>query len=256
MSWRPALSILLLALALPASAAQEKGAALPFGPGEELIYRVTALGMTAGRARIAVGLPEKRGEVEAWPVVVQARTDSFFDSIYRVRDRFVTWWSPADGRVLGAEFHADEGGERRRSRTRLDHARGVAEVERQRAGERSRATYAIPAGAYDIAGAIFALRRTPLAPGTVEELDVFTGRKVFRLRCTAVGVETVQTGAGSFEAIATRIELGFDGPFASKRDVRAWFSNDARRIPLRFEAELALGTLVADLLERPGALRP
>lgn len=257
MQWR-VLPVLLLSAALPAFAAPTgEGAAHPFSPGEELVYAVKALGMTAGKARITVGLEEQRGGVGAWPVVVQARTDALFDSIYSVRDRLVTWWNPTDGRVVGHEFYADEGGRRSRSRTSLDHARGIAEVERQRegSGERSKKQYEIPAGAYDVAGAVFALRRRPLAPGTVEEVDVFTGKKVFKLRCTVIGVEKLKTGAGSFEAIATRIETDFEGHFASKRDVRAWFSNDERRIPLRFEAEFALGTLVADLLEARRGIR-
>lgn len=223
----------------------------PFSPGEELVYKITALGMTAGKARIAVGTETEKDGVGTWPVVVQARTDSLFDSIYTVRDRFVTWWHPASGRVVGADFFADEGGERRRSTSKLDHAAGRAEVIRieESKGKRTKKNYEIAPGSYDIAGAIMALRARPLTPGSVEEIDVFTGKKVFKLRCTAVRTEKIKTGAGSFDAVFTKIELGFDGQFASKRDVLAWFSNDERHLPLRLEAEFVLGSVVADLVE-------
>lgn len=223
-----------------------------FTPGEELTYKVTALGMTAGKARIQVGTWTEREGVKAWPVVVNARTDSIFDSIFSVRDRFVSWWEPTSGRVLGADLYAEERGKRHRSRSRLDHDQGKAEVFRLKEwnGERTTRSYDIPAGAYDIAGAIFALRQRDFVPGQVEEIDVFTGSKVFKLRCVVEGKEKVRVGAGTYDAWVTRIQLGFDGNFASKRDVRAWFSADERKIPLRMEAELVLGSLVADLTDQ------
>src|SRR5690554_3900612 len=78
-----------------------------FRPGEQLEYEIRALGMKAGRARIQVGTWTERDGVRSWPVVVNARTDSLFDSIYSVRDRFITWWDPETGRVLGADFWAE-----------------------------------------------------------------------------------------------------------------------------------------------------
>lgn len=235
---------------VPIPGGEPVSAPLPFTPGEELVYKITALGMTAGKARISVGSSTKREGVSTWPVVVQARTDSIFDAVYSVQDRFVTWWDPETGRVIGNEFYANERGKRRRTRARLSHDEGKAEVFRleEGSGQRSTRSYEIPAGAYDIAGAIMALRGRPLLPGTVEEVDVFDGKKVFRLRCIVEGQEKVKVGAGTYDAITARIQLGFDGNFKSKRDLKAWFSADDRRIPLRFEAEFALGSVVADLL--------
>lgn len=231
--------------------------AMPFTPGEELVYKVTALGMNAGRALVQVGAGTEVAGTRAWPVVVHARTDSIFDSIFSVRDKFITWWDPATGRVLGAELYAEERGKKHRSRSRLDHEKGKAEVVRHKewSGERSTRSYDVPSGAYDIAGALFALRGRELAPGSVEEVDVFTGSKVFRLRCIVEGREKVRVGAGTFDAVVARIQLGFDGNFASKRDVRAWFSDDERKLPLRMEAELVLGSLVADLTSEKRGIR-
>lgn len=241
----------------PASAASsrsESGLHPAFRPGEELEYEIRALGMKAGRARIQVGTWTERDGVRSWPVIVNARTDALFDSIYSVRDRFITWWDPETGRVLGADFFAEERGKRHRSRSQLDHEAGKAEVFRFKEwnGERSTRKYDIPSGSYDIAGAIFALRQRELTPGTVEEVDVFTGRKVFRMRCIVEGIETLKTGAGTFRAISARLQTGFDGNFASKRDVRIWFSADERKIPLRMEADLVLGSLVANLASARG----
>ncbi|AKU91216.1 ATP-dependent exoDNAse (exonuclease V) alpha subunit - helicase superfamily I member [Vulgatibacter incomptus] len=228
---------------------EEKSKVAPFTPGEELVYDVTALGMTAGKARISVGSSTDRDGVPAWPLVVQARTDSVFDAIYSVKDRFVSWWDPATGRVVGNEFYADERGKRRRSKSRLDHDTGKAEVTRVKewSGEKSVRSYEIPAGAYDIAGAMMALRSRPLKPGTVEEVDVFDGSKVFRLRCIVERREQVKVGAGTFDAILTRVQLGFEGNFESKRDLKTWFSADERHLPLRLEAEFVLGSVVAEL---------
>ena len=223
---------------------------VPFSPGEEMVFQIGALGMKAGKARVAVGASTDRDGVSAWPIVIQARTDSIFDAVYSVKDKFVSWWHPESGRVVGADFYADENGKRHRSRSRLDHDAGKAEVKRENvSGKRTVDSYDIPPGAYDIAGAVMALRARKLAVGDVEQIDVFTGKKVFALRCTVLGTDRVKTAAGSFDAVVAEIELGFDGNFASKRNVKAWFSNDERHLPLKVEAEFMLGSVVGELVD-------
>ena len=222
----------------------------PFSPGEEMVFQIEALGMNAGKARLSVGTTADRDGVPSWPIVIQAKTDSIFDAVYSVKDKFVTWWHPETGRVVGADFYADENGKRHRSRSRLDHAAGKAEVKREKAsGKRTVESYDIPPGAYDIAGAVMALRGRELKVGDVEEISVFTGRKVFALRCRVTGTDRVKTAAGSFDAVVSQIELGFDGQFASKRDVKAWFSADERHLPLKIEAEFLLGSVVGELVD-------
>lgn len=242
-------AVMSLWVAHPSTARAEIVSAA-FSPGEELVFEVGALGLTAGKARISVGTSTPRDGVSAWPIVVQAKTHSIFDAIYSVRDQFISWWHPETGRVVGADFYANENGKKHRSRSRLDHDAGKAEVKREKAsGKRSVDSYDIPPGSYDIAGAIMALRGRPLKVGDVEEIAVFTGRKVFNLRCQVTGTEKVKTSLGTFDAVVTRVQLGFDGQFASKRDVKAWFSNDPRHLPLKLEAEFLLGSVVGQLVE-------
>jgi hypothetical protein len=238
--------VLAVLAALPQPA---RGATVPFTPGEELVYEVEALGMNAGKARISVGAAADRDGSSAWPIVVWARTDSLFDAVYPVRDRFVSWWEPDSGRALGADLFADEGGKKRRESSRVDHALGKAEVRREKGSERSTSSYPVPAGVFDIAGALMALRGEDLAVGQVVQLPVFTGKKVFTLRCTIVGTEKIETDAGSFDTLVARVQLGFDGKFAAKRDLKVWFSADEQKIPVRLEVEFVLGHLVAQLVQ-------
>ena len=178
-----------------------------FSPGEELVYAIEALGMDAGKGRVTVGTPTDRDGVRALPIVAQGRTDSLFDRVFSVRDKFISWWDPATGRVIGSDLQADEGGKKSRSRSVLDHKAGKAYVRREKAtGERTQSTYDLPAGAFDIAGAVMELRNRKLEPGTTEEVKVFTGRKTFTMRCRVEGLERITVPAGSFEAISTMTE--------------------------------------------------
>lgn len=234
----------------PAAAApQQIQHKVPFTPGEECVYEIEAMGMSAGKARLSVGASATRDGLPSWPIVVLGRTDSLFDHVFSIRDKFVTWWHPETGRVIGTDLYAEEGGKRHRSRSRLDHAAGKAEVLREKDGQRNVSSYDIPVGSFDIAGAVMALRARPLRVGDVEEIHVFTGKKSFLMRCHVETIETLETEAGTFDAVAVRIELGFEGNFASKQDVRGWFSNDARHIPLKLKAELMLGSLVVQLVK-------
>jgi hypothetical protein len=120
-----------------------------FSPGEELVYQIEALGMDAGKGRVTVGTPADRDGVRALPIVAQGRTDSIFDRVYSVRDKYITWWDPATGRVIGSDLQADEGGK--------STARACSTTRRARPppreGERPHRAPTTPPGP-DIAGAV------------------------------------------------------------------------------------------------------
>ena len=83
-----------------------------FGPGEQIIYKVSWLGLPAGTADVTVGVetPEHPGTL---PIVTNGRSDLV---IYPIRNKIISWWDPASGRSRGLEMYQDENHKRRRVR--------------------------------------------------------------------------------------------------------------------------------------------
>jgi hypothetical protein len=73
------------------------------------------------------------------------------------------------------------------------------------------------------------------------------------LKAKVEGVETVKTLFGNREAFRLRVYTQFSGKLAARRDMWFYYSTDEARLPLRIEAELALGRIVAELTDyKPG----
>ena len=85
------------------------------------------------------------------------------------------------------------------------------------------------------------------------ELPVFTVGRTFRLRAVVDAKETIDTALGPREVFRLRVRTGFGGDFAAARELRVWMTADEVRVPVRVEADFALGSLRAELTDyKPG----
>ena len=240
-----AVALLCAAFAPGASWASAAGSA--FAPGEQLVYRLTYLGIHAASARISVGEAQERSGQQVWPLVVQTQTESLF-RLYPVNDRFVSWWAPEAQRSLGFVLAADENHQRRRQSVTLGDPSGRAQVTMKHEGKPAEEKeHEIDPAALDIASATFALRNRALAVGQVHELPVFTGSKQFSLRFTVESIERIKTEFGEREVFRARVQTAFGGKLKAQRDMRAFITTDPSHVVVKLEAELGFGSIVADL---------
>lgn len=230
-----------------------QGAAQPgvlaFGPGEQTTYRVQYLGVTAGEAQVTVGAPTRQFGQEVVPLVALARTDENV-GVWPIKDRFVSYFSPEHGKVLGSDLFVDENRKRRRQRIRLNPDGRSAQVVKQKEGERPQeAQHTVPENVSDVAGATFLLRNQELVVGQTYEVPVFTGSKTFVLRAKVEGKQQLATPMGPREVFRLRVKTQFDGKLASKRDIVAYLTTDPSHLPVRIEADFVVGQIVAELKE-------
>ena len=132
-STRRPLHRLALAAVLLVSGAAAAQPSSAFGPGEQTTYKVQYLGVTAGTATVTVGGPTTQWGKQVWPIVSVAKSDPDV-GVWPIRDKFVTYWESASGRILGSDFFADENKKRRRQRIKMDADLKGATVIRQKEG--------------------------------------------------------------------------------------------------------------------------
>jgi hypothetical protein len=220
----------------------------PFGPGEQIDLSVDYLHVHTAQARVLVG----RAEGSIWPIIVQARTDGLV-GLLDIREHLVSYWDADAGVSRGTDLNAIEIGDRHTDRARFDRENGKVAVRVLRRGLTQERTLDVPRDVHDLASALLHLRRQALAPGEHVECKVFTGEETFTLSADVVGRERVETPAGRFDAVRVRVRYGLQGRFAAS-DAEAWFSDDARHVPLRMTAGFAVGRVTATLVGyRPGA---
>ncbi len=220
-----------------------------FSPGEETTFQVRYLGLPTGEGRISVGQPA--GDV--WPVIFQAKTDGIAGFI-DIREHLVSYWDAVRRLPRGSDLRAYEAGDYHADGVRIDREKGQVTFEVTRNGRRTARAVPAPADVQDLTSAFMWLRLQPLAPGERHEIPIASGQQQFPLTAEVLGRDTVETPAGTFRCVKVKVRTGITGPFASKRDLMLWLSDDPRHLFVRASADFAVGSVVATLTShRPGA---
>ncbi len=244
--FRPAVLLLLVVLPLPTFAAPTRSA---FGPGEHIAYQVRYLGITAGIADLTVGATMQRDGHDVWPIICVAKTTSVA-SIYRLNDRFISYWDAKQARNVGSDFFVDENGSRRKERYRYDRdAAKVFADKRKEGSEPTSRDYDIEATALDLAAAGYWLRNVPLVVGASHEKPIFTGSKQFVMHATVEARESIVTPLGTVDVYRVSVTTDFKGSVATKGNIRVFYTADAKQLPIRAEAEFVIGSVVAEAVQ-------
>ncbi len=224
-----------------------------FGPGEHIVYKVSYLGISAGVGDLKVGAPIEREGRSVWPLVCVGQTTSVA-ALYPLHDKFISFWDPATSQGVGSDFFVDENHARRRERYRYDRDALKVLATKQREGNPpSDQEYDIRADAIDVAAAGFWLRTVPLTEGAEHERAIFTGIKQFIMHAKVEGRQSLTTALGTVDVWRVSVNAEFKGSVSTRGNIRVYYTADARQLPIRAEAEFAIGSVVAEAVQyEPG----
>ena len=244
---RAALGCLALLAALPA-AGEEK--LMPFGPGEKITMRVTYAKVTAGHATMSVSSEKDDDGKDVLHIAQEVKSEGFFAWLfrYRVDNRLVAKWDPANGCSRGLDKQLRQGKFVRDQKVAIDPVAGKAEIV-DRGGPP--VTFEIGTCVLDILSAFYVARAKDLPATGGLAIPVYDNGKVFSLVFEVVGRETLDLPAPLGKKVPTlivapRVPPG-SGLFAQEGELRVWVTDDARRIPVRARTKVAVGSVSADL---------
>ena len=82
--------------------------------------------------------------------------------------------------------------------------------------------------------------------------NMFFDKETFGFKLKYLGKETIRTKFGKVNALKFRPYVMAGRVFKEEESLTLWVSNDKNRIPLRIKANLAIGSLRADLVAFKG----
>jgi len=208
----------------------------PYRIGERLTYNVSFSNFPDA-AHVAVEVVTRgnffgrdaiqlRGHVETNGVINVA--------LYAINNDYVTYVDPA----TGLPFRAEE--------TARDVIKGADSIQdlNQPAGNQ-----AIPPkqkgfpGTYDFLSAFYRARALPLAVGAVYNFSVRTEATDYQAELRVTGKDVIRTNVGSFQTVVTQIRINN----SAVRNLKVYFSDDERHVPVLMTARLSAGELRAEL---------
>ena len=200
-------------------------------------------------------VPPDSGGEPLWLFHGTAVSSGFVSVFYTVNDAIRGWVDPKNYRPRRLEIHVDESGERGRREVVYDPASGVAHYLRDRTFHRKRGPNRLERDdpldpeAVDALSLFFHLRSLALAPGQEFGVMVHENGKNRPVRVAVAKRETISTPRGKVKTLPVAVRLILEGKLESQRAFRIWLSDDDRRVPVKFAAELAFGSVKGVLVE-------
>jgi hypothetical protein len=107
----------------------------------------------------------------------------------------------------------------------------------------------MPPGTQDVISCLYFARSTlSFQPGSSLAMNVYHDKKNRKLDVLVEEIETVSGPWGEVETARVLVIMPFQGLFLNQGNIRVWFTNDDRRIPIRMKAKVIIGSIVADLV--------
>ena len=98
--------------------------------------------------------------------------------------------------------------------------------------------------------------RKTIEPGDEIVLDLFFDDENYRFKTVFLKREVVKTKFGKVKCLKFRPYVQADRIFEEEESLTFWVSDDENKMPVKIKAELAVGSLEADLEEYKGLKNP
>lgn len=225
-----------------------------FTTGERYKFDVTYFGATAGELVLELLPPKAVAERNSYHIRATARTTSVFSLFYRLHDVAESFMDAQSLFSHKFTLRLDESLQQRdvlelydqRNQTvhywsKLDHKKKGKHQDKKEIPTKPMTQ--------DGLSAFYYLRTLPLKVGDVYEFPVVNNGKLRDVRVVVVRKETINTRIGEIPAIVVKPDVVLDGVLKSYGDSFVWISDDPRRILLKVDAKIKVGSVIAYLKE-------
>lgn len=210
-----------------------------FPHGQTLHYEAEWRVWTAGVATVRI---ERSGSQEH--VAATADSSGVVALLYRVQDRFNSYFDAKSLCSYKLLKHSEEGSHRRETVISYDYARGKAILEERnlKDNQQKKTENDVPHCVTDVLSGIFYVGSLPLQPGANYTFPLNDGGKTVTVQAHVEGKEQVKTPAGTFQTIRVGPE-GDSGILKNRGRIWIWYTDDAQHLPVQMRAKLFWGTL-------------
>lgn len=106
----------------------------------------------------------------------------------------------------------------------------------------------VPEKIFDPLSAFYRVRNMELKVGSSVYVPVFDSKKVWNVEVKVLGRERVKVPAGTFDTIKIKPVMESEGIFARKGEIYIWVTDDDKKVPVKLNSEVAVGSINAVLV--------
>jgi hypothetical protein len=168
--------------------------------------------------------------------------------LFRVQDRFESYFDATKLCSQSLTKHTEEGSHRRDTQIVFDYKAGksILNETNLKTNQKKREEHDIPGCVTDVMSGVLYVASLPLTPNATYTFPLNDGGKTVNVQAHVEAKEQVKTPAGTFNTIRVGPE-GDYGPLKNRGRIWIWYTDDAQHLPVQMKARLFWGTLTVYL---------
>ena len=217
-----------------------------FQPTEKISYTVyyNALGIyvNAGSATFTTS-DEKYMDQNVFHVVGEGSTNPKYDWIFKVRDRYESYFNTRDLQPVKFVRNVNEGKYKKHEEVTFNQQTSTAITKT--------GVYKVPENVQDVISTMYFARNInydQYKSGDKISFSMFLDDQVYNIYIHYLGKETIKTKYGKFKAIKLKPLLLKGNIFDGGEKMTIWVTDDANHIPVRIESPILVGSVKIDLM--------
>ncbi len=224
------------------AAAPRAERAVPFATGETLGYDVSwSSYLTAGTATTTIKEKRPSFNSTAYYIVAEGRPTPLLSKLYSVYYKIDTLLDSFTLLPQRGSVYSEEGKRHRFKTTQFDRTAKKVLFE-YKADTTVKADFATSPVTQDALSAIYVLRAIPLKTGDRMTMPVTDNGINYRVQFDVGAAETVRAPIGQQSALKVRLSVFDDKGRAVGKNIAIWMTEGARRLPVKLEADLPVGS--------------
>ncbi|WP_431133478.1 DUF3108 domain-containing protein [Psychroserpens mesophilus] len=228
------------------SFAQDKSA---FQEGEWFKFEMSYSNfLKAGNATLEVKESNINGK-PVYHVVGKGWTTGAIKWFFKVKDRYESFIDKETGMPYKFIRKIDEGGHTKDIEIAFDHEKQQAFIDNKK--HKTQKRVATEKDVQDMVSAFYYLRNNydteSIREGEIVTLNMFFDEENYNFKLKFLGRETIETEFGKVKTLKFRPYVMAGRVFKEQESLTLWVSADNNKIPLKIKADLAVGSLQANL---------
>src|SRR6056300_49367 len=168
---------------------------------------------------------------------------------FKVEDYYESYFDAKTGMPYKFIRNINEGGYTKNVEIDFDHRQQLARVNDKK--KKTVNNFSIEPNVQDLISCFYYLRNfypeKKLAVNESFDINMFFDNENYVFKLKYLGVETIDTKFGSVTCMKFRPMVQSGRVFKEQESLTLWVSDDRNRLPIRFKADILVGSIMADL---------
>lgn len=226
----------------------------PFRVGEKVVHAVTYFAMNAGFLTLETKNFVQVNGKKSYQFKTSIRSSDFFSSFYSVDDVAVTMVDFESLVPWVYKLSVKESGHVREAQWIFDPASMSAKfwekkVTKKNGPEERQFEWEIQPFAQNVFSTAFYMRVFDWSIGSENKFRVAHDKENLVFSGKAIRKEKLKTAIGEFDTIVIKPEFTLHGKFQPSGENYIWITDDERKLVVRIESKIRIGSLVSEVIE-------